>query len=193
MTPKDFTKNILSDVQVDLNEEFDRNFEQKGFFGKKWKGTNLPNQRGSLLMRSGKLRRSFSGNHRTSSGFGSKLSGSTITWSSSLPYARINNDGGEIEVTAKMKSFFWAMYYKTSGAVSKTSKGEARNNDRNKKLSAEAQQWKNLALMKLGSKMKIEQRQFIGDHPIVRQRIEHVVGLNMKELETYYYNQLKQK
>lgn len=177
MNPKDFTKNILSDVRVDLTEEFDRNFERKGFFDKKWKGTNLPNQRGSLMMRSGKLRRSIM----------SKQNGNSVSWSSSLPYASIHNEGGEMEVTAKMKSFFWAMYYKATGAAGKG------KSERSKKLSSEAQQWKNLALMKLGSKMKIEQRQFIGDHPIVRQRIEHVVGLNMKELETYYYNQLKQK
>lgn len=183
MNPADFIKNILSDVRVDLTEEFDRNFERKGFFDKKWRGTNLPNQRGSLMMRSGKLRRSIL----------SKQSGNSVSWSSSLPYASIHNEGGEIEVTAKMKSFFWAMYYKASGAVSKTAKGDTRNNDRNKKLSAEAQQWKNLALMKVGSKMKIEQRQFIGDHPIVRQRIEDVIGINFKELETYFYNQLKQK
>lgn len=177
MNPKDFIKNILSDVRVDLTEEFDRNFERKGFFDKKWRGTNLPNQRGSLMMRSGKLRRSVM----------SKQNGNSVSWSSSLPYASIHNEGGEIEVTAKMKSFFWAMFYKASGAAGKG------KSERSKRLSAEAQQWKNLALMKIGSKMKIEQRQFIGDHPVVRQRIEDVIGINMKELETYYYNQLKQK
>lgn len=177
MNPKDLIKNILSDVRLDLSEEFDRNFERKGFFDKKWRGTNLPNQRGSLLMRSGKLRRSIQ----------SKQTGFSVGWSSPLPYASINNNGGEIEVTAKMKSFFWAMYYKASGAAG-TGKSE-----RSKRLSAEAQQWKNLALMKVGQKMKIEQRQFIGDHPIVRRRIEDIVGINMKELEMYYYNQLKQK
>jgi phage gpG-like protein len=187
MNPNDFIKNILSDVRVDLTDEFDRNFARKGFFDKKWRGTNLPNQRGSLLSRSGKLRRSIM----------SKQTGTSVTWSSSLPYASINNNGGEIEVTAKMKSFFWAMFYKADGAITMKRKADKdvvmRETDRNKKLSAEAQQWKNLALQKVGSKMKIEQRQFIGDHPIVRQRIEDVVGINMKELETYYFNQLKQK
>jgi len=177
MNPNDFIKNIISDVRVDLTEEFDRNFERKAFFNKKWRGTNLPNQRGSLLMRSGKLRRSIL----------SKQSANNVSWSSSLPYARINNDGGEIEVTAKMKSFFWAMFYKASGAAGKG------KSERSVRLSAEAQQWKNLALMKVGHKMKIEQRQFIGDHPILRQRIEDIVSVNMKELENYYYNQLKQK
>lgn len=175
MNPNDFIKNVLSDVRVDLTEEFDRNFERKAFFNKKWRGTNMPNKRGSLLMRSGKLRRSIL----------SKQSTNDVSWSSSLPYASINNDGGEIEVTAKMKSFFWAMFYKASGAAGKG------KSDRSKRLSAEAQQWKNLALQKVGSKMKIEQRQFIGDHPIVRGRIEAVVDMNMKELERYYYNQLK--
>jgi phage gpG-like protein len=177
MNPNDFIKNILSDVRVDLTDEFDRNFERKGFFDKKWLGTNLPNQRGSLLMRSGKLRRSVM----------SKQNNNSVSWSSSLPYASINNNGGEIKVTAKMKSFFWAMFYKASGAAGKG------KSERSQRLSDEAQQWKNLALMKVGQKMKIEQRQFIGDHPVVRQRIEDVVGINMKELETYYFNQLKKK
>lgn len=175
MNSKDFIQNIISDIRVDLTEEFDRNFERKAFFTNKWPGNKLPNQRGSLLMRSGKLRRSIKPTER----------GNSVSWSSSLPYASINNEGGEIEVTAKMKSFFWAMYYKASGAAGK-GKGE-----RNIRLSAEAKQWKALALQKVGAKMKIEQRQFIGDHPIVRQRIEDIIGINFKELETYFYNNLK--
>jgi phage gpG-like protein len=175
MNPNDFIKNIISDVRVDLTEEFDRNFERKAFFDKKWRGTNLPNQRGSLLMRSGKLRRSIL----------SKQTGTQVTWSSSLPYASINNNGGEIVVTEKMKSFFWAMAYKAGMAAGKG------KSERSKRLSAEAQQWRNLALQKVGAKMKIEQRQFIGDHPIVRQRIEDVIGTNFKDLETYFYNKLK--
>ena len=177
MNPNDFLKNIISDVRVDLTEEFDRNFERKAFFDKKWRGTNLPNQRGSLLMRSGKLRRSII----------SKQSGTQVGWSSSLPYATINNEGGEITVTEKMKSFFWAMAYKAGMAAGKG------NSQRSKKLSAEAQQWRNLALQKVGSKMKIEQRQFIGHHPIVRQRTEDIIGANFNELQTYFYNKLKQK
>lgn len=174
MNPKEFNKNILSDIRVDLTEEFDRNFERKGFFTNKWRGTNLPNRRGSLMMRTGNLRRSIR----------SKQTSNEINWSSSLPYASINNQGGEIVVTDKMKRFFWAMYYKSSGAAK--GKGE-----RAQRLSAEAQQWKNLALQKVGAKMKIEKRQFIGDHPIVRQRIEEVVDKNIKELQDHIYNQLK--
>lgn len=185
MNSNDFIENVLSDIRVDLTDEFDRNFERKAFFTKKWKSTNLPNQRGSLLMRSGKLRRSIL----------SKQASDSVTWTSSLPYATINNEGGEITVTAKMIRFFWAMYYKANGAITTKKKGEdnvvMRQTARNKKLSAEAQQWKNLALQKVGAKMKIEQRQFIGDHPVVRERIEVVIDLNMKELEKAIYEELK--
>ena len=171
----DFLKNIIADIKVDLTEEFDRNFERKAFFDKKWKGTSLPNQRGSLLMRSGKLRRSIRG----------KETKGQVSWSSSLPYATINNEGGELEVTAKMKSFFWAMYYKASGAAGKG------KSDRSVRLSSEAKQWKNLALQKVGAKMKIEQRQFIGDHPAVRQRVESIIESNFQELNKEIYNKLK--
>ena len=29
------------------------------------------------------------------------------------PYAKLQNDGGEIDVTIKMRKFFWAMYFQT--------------------------------------------------------------------------------
>lgn len=178
---QDFIKNIISDVRIDLTDEFDRNFERKAFFDKPWENTSIPNRKGSLMMRTGKLRRSVR----------SKQTNNEITWSSSLPYASLQNEGGEVIVTEKMKRFFWAMFYKANGAVTKTKKGDARNNDRNKKLTAEAATWKALALQKVGAKMKIKQRQFIGDHPQVRQRIEHVVDLNMKELEKTIFKLLK--
>ncbi|MFE3849099.1 hypothetical protein ACFX5D_14090 [Flavobacterium sp. LB3P45] len=173
---KDFIKNILSDLRVDLTDEFDKNFERKAFFDKAWESTAIPNRRGSILMRTGKLRRSIR----------SRQTKNDLSWTSSLPYASLQNEGGEIIVTERMKRFFWAMFYKANGAVTKSGKGE-----RNKKLSEEAAMWRNLALQKVGAKMKIKQRQFIGDHPQVRQRIEHVVDLNMKELEKEIFNKLK--
>ncbi|WP_318546328.1 phage virion morphogenesis protein [Flavobacterium columnare] len=86
---------------------FDRNFERKAFFNQKWPTTSMRNRRGSLMMRTGALRRSIRSN----------VQGSQIVWKSSLPYAAIHNEGGEIIVTEKMKKFFWAMYYKSSGAI----------------------------------------------------------------------------
>ncbi|MDB0603176.1 hypothetical protein PL373_18995 [Tenacibaculum maritimum] len=93
---KDFLNEILTDVEVDLTQEFDRNFERKAFFNNKWPQAKHANSRGSLLMRTGKLRRSVQSNRANG----------RISWSSNLPYASIQNEGGEIVVTAKMKSFF---------------------------------------------------------------------------------------
>lgn len=177
----DFFKNILTDLRVDLTDEFDKNFERKAFFDKSWDNTKIPNRKGSLMARTNGLRRSIK----------SKQTNDSLSWTSSKAYATLQNEGGEIVVTDKMKRFFWAMFYKSSGAISKTKKGDARNNDRNKKLSEEAKTWRALALQKTGAKMKVKQRQFIGDHPIVRQRIEHVVDSNFQELDKEIFNRLK--
>lgn len=178
----DLIKNILADVRIDLTDEFDKNFERKAFFDKAWENTKIPNRKGSLMMRSGKLRRSVR----------SKQTNNDITWSSSLPYASLQNEGGEIIVTEKMKRFFWAMYYKATNAVRYDVKTKTAVLDkRGMKLSQEAGIFRALALQKVGTKMKIKQRQFIGDHPQVRQRIEHVVDRNMKEIEKQIFNKLK--
>jgi len=177
----DFFQNLLTDLKVDLMDEFDKNFERKGFFDDPWKQTRMPNRRGSLLMRTGALRRSIRG----------VVKGNGIQFFSSLPYAAIHNEGGTITVTAKMKRFFWAMYYKTSGTVTKTAKGQARNTARNRAFVAEAGYWKAMALKKIGSKIKIEQRQFLGPHEGVDRVVQAVVDRSMKDFETSINQQLK--
>nr|WP_305069646.1 hypothetical protein [Flavobacterium covae] len=93
MNANDFLKRVLQDVKVDASQHFDRNFERKAFFNQKWPTTSMRNRRGSLMMRTGALRRSIRSN----------VQGSQIVWKSSLPYAAIHNEGGEIIVTEKMK------------------------------------------------------------------------------------------
>lgn len=180
---KEFLNNIINDVKVELSQEFDRNFERKAFFDKKWNDTKLKNSRGSLMMRTGRLRRSLK----------STAANGQITWSSNMPYASLQNDGGEIVVTAKMKRFFWAMFYKANGAANvfsiKTKKRV--NNQRTIKLDAEAEQWKALALQKIGAVMTVEQRQYIGWHPKVDLHIQKVVDTNLKELNTKIQQKLK--
>ena len=46
-------RNILSDMRVELTEEFDKNFERKAFFTDKWKKRANPNAKGSLLIVTG--------------------------------------------------------------------------------------------------------------------------------------------
>jgi phage gpG-like protein len=113
----------------------------------------------------------------------STIEGEAIVWQSSLPYMALHNEGGEITVTPKMLKFFWAMYYKASNAVTKTKKGKVSNTQRNRKLTTESAIWKNLALMKVGSKIKIPKRQFIGNHPQVDASVKPVVNDAMNGLE----------
>lgn len=96
-------KTLLTDIKVDLSEEFDRNFERKAFFSDKWKPRAHNYPRGSLLMVSGAMRRSTQG----------QVSGDGVRFSSSLPYTALHNEGGKITVTAKMKRFFWYKYKHT--------------------------------------------------------------------------------
>ncbi len=54
-------------------------------------------------------------------------------------YAQINNEGGTIRITEKMRKFFWSQFYETKDVF-----------------------WKNLALHK-GSTITIPKREYIGD------------------------------
>ena len=178
----DSMRHFMTDLKVELLDVFDKNFERKGFFDRPWKETKFPNKRGSLMLRSGALRASLKGN----------VAGSTIVFSSSLPYARIQNEGGLITVTEKMKKFFWAMFYKSVGAAAVNAKtGKMRNTARNRSLATEAGYWRGLALKKVGSKIKIEARPFVGSHPHVGRIIAKVFDDLMKEQEVVIKNKLK--
>lgn len=88
----DFINNILKDLKVDLTEAYDRNFERKAFFsGAPWKPTKRPVSRGSLLLRTSRMRNSAR----------SEIQGESIVFSSSVPYYEIHNNGGTINRTSK--------------------------------------------------------------------------------------------
>ena len=78
-------KNIIRDMRVELSEEFDKNFERKAFFTKKWKKRADPNAKGSLLVVTGTLRRSIKAEERPNG----------VLFSSAVPYAKIHNEGGK--------------------------------------------------------------------------------------------------
>jgi phage gpG-like protein len=156
----------LEDIKVELDGEFDRNFERKAFFEKKWPERKYDDGVGSLLVRSGALRRSIS----------SRRSGAELTYTSDRPYARIHNEGGEIKVTKKMKKYFWAKYKETTGKYSYGKKTETITTKRgkvkekkilketkeNESLSGAAEFYKAMALKKEGSSIVIPERRFIG-------------------------------
>lgn len=146
LDPSKLKSDILEDMRVELSDEFDRNFERKGFFSDKWKPRAHDYPRGSLLMVSGAMRRSAQG----------KVSGDGVRFSSSLPYAALHNEGGQITVTGKMKRFFWAKFRET-GEVG----------------------WKYMALMPVGRVMNIPERRFIGDGPDTQRIIRDVIQANL--------------
>ena len=63
---------------------------------------------------------------------------------------------------------------------------------KSKIVSAEALYARNLACMKVGSKIKIPKRQFIGDHPVVKNRVDQVTREWVQnDLKNSLTNQLK--
>lgn len=145
-------RDILNDIKVELADEFDRNFERKGFFGQSWRPRKFESK-GTILMQTGNLRRSIR----------AKVSGNVVIFSSSLPYAAIHNEGGTITVTAKMKKYFWAKY------------AEAERNKKSKHVTGAASFYKAMALKKIGSKIEIPERRFIGWSPEVEQACETII------------------
>lgn len=141
---------ILTDLRVELSEEFDRNFERKAFFAKPWPKRRREGK-GTTLVQTGKLRRSIKAH----------ISGTSLTFSSSEPYAAIHNEGGTITITTKMKRYFWAKYYETGGKIKYNKSGSMSKGSI--RLSDEAEMWHAMALKKVGSKIEIPQRQFLGN------------------------------
>lgn len=162
---------ILRDIKVELSDEFDRNFERQGFFSEKWKRRRASARNNATLIDTGKLRRSIT----------SKSDATSITFYTTEPYAAIHNEGGEIKVTAKMKRYFWAKYYETSGSFGRRKDGSMRRDKRNARLSDAASMWKYMALMKVGSTIKIPKRRFLGASVEVERAVREIVEENIAE------------
>lgn len=118
---------------------------------KKWpsRGASPRNRNGAaLLVKSGKLRRDL--NYRKS--------GKRVIIKSDLAYSKLQNDGGVVPVTSKMRKFFWAMY-KSSGDDF----------------------WRGMALTKK-QHLRIKPRPFLYDTPELPRRLDnHFIPL-IKEI-----------
>lgn len=174
-------KNILRDIQVELTDEFDQNFERQAFFSQAWQRRKSPirNEGRAILVDTGQLRRSIK----------SRINGDTIAFYTDLPYAAIHNDGGEIVVTQKMKRFFWHKYYQATGAFGRKKDGSQRNDKRTIQLSDEAQFWKFLALKKVGTTIRIPRRRFLGASPEVEKAVRDIIEENLQQ----YFSQQNNK
>lgn len=171
---------ILKDIQVEMSDEFDKNFERQAFFSEKWQRRKSPirDEGRAILTDTGALRKSI----------GSRTTENSITFFTSLPYAAIHNDGGEIVVTGRMKRFFWHKYYEATGSFGRRKDGKLRKDKRNAWLDTEADFWMFMALKKEGSTIKIPRRRFLGTSPEVEKAVREIVEENLTEYFTIEYN-----
>lgn len=168
-------RRILSDIRVELGDEFDRNFERQAFFSDAWARRKSPTRPGgTILVDTGTLRRSVK----------SRTTDDSITFYTDLPYAAIHNDGGEIVVTEKMKRFFWHKYYEATGSFGRKKNGERRNDKRTRQLSTEADFWRFMALKRAGTTIRIPKRRFLGTGPEVERIVREIIEDNLSE----YFN-----
>ncbi len=78
-------RRILKDIQVEMSDEFDQNFEREAFFSEAWQRRRSPMRPdGHILVDTGQLRRSIQ----------SRTTENSITFYTDLPYAAIHNEGG---------------------------------------------------------------------------------------------------
>lgn len=168
-------RRILSDIRVELGDEFDRNFERQAFFSDAWARRKSPTRPGgTILVDTGTLRRSVK----------SRTTDDSITFYTDLPYAAIHNDGGEIVVTEKMKRFFWHKYYEATGSFGRKKNGERRNDKRTRQLSTEDDFWRFMALKRAGTTIRIPKRRFLGTGPEVERIVREIIEDNLNE----YFN-----
>ena len=176
-------KRILRDIQVELGDEFDRNFERQAFFSEAWARRKSPNRPGgTLLIDTGNLRRSVR----------SRTTENSITFFTDLPYASIHNDGGEIVVTAKMKRYFRAKFYESQGGFERK-KGIAKRTlsdggfyawTSKMNLTPVAEFWRFMALKRAGTTIRIPRCRFLGAGPEVERIVCEIIEENLNE----YFN-----
>lgn len=102
-----------------------------------------------------------------------------------VEYAPPHNWGGETRptVTPRMRKFAWAMYYKAAGIRKKAAKSKRKGKTRQRELPPEAGMWKGLALTrKKKLKVKIPQRQFIGESTELNKQIRQTVETEIRNI-----------
>jgi len=86
---------------------FDKNFERKGFFSQPWQPRKKEG-RGSLMLVTGKLRRSIS----------ARVEGDKIIFSSDMPYATAHNEGETIQMKPRKQ----VIHFDKKGKFAKSKK-----------------------------------------------------------------------
>lgn len=100
-------------------------------------------------------------------------SDSRVRTGTDLIYSEIHNEGGTITVTAKMKKFWWAKYYEFAKKTKTNKDGKSmRITKANREFGTKAEFCKAMALMKIGKKIKIPKRQYLGESATLMKQFE---------------------
>ena len=171
--------NLLRDTArmaaIESVKFFKNSFVKGGFIDtslKQWAGKQSPLGGKKLMYGTGALMQSIQKTEETAQ---------RVVVSSDTPYSSLHNDGGIITVTAQMKKFWWAQYYKFAGKTKTTGRGRQSNSAGNRRLNAKAEYCKRMALMKVGSKIKIPQRQFIGESQTLMAELDRQLHTKIAE------------
>lgn len=137
----------------------------------KWQQTNNPLADKHTMYQSGKLMRSIKKQLATIS---------KVVVVADSDHADIHNSGGTITVTPQMKKFFWAKYYELVGKVTVNKQGAVSLNKSNKAIGVKAMFCKRMALMPVGSKIKIPKHQFMGNSKALMDNFDTWFGYIIK-------------
>ncbi|MGN6604548.1 MAG: phage virion morphogenesis protein [Ginsengibacter sp.] len=155
---QEYLKNDVKQViGTEAVKHFKQNFVNEGFDGKKWAPrrvkVRLPKK---ILTGQG------SGDHLSDS-IDFKVSGNDVIIYSDKIYSEIQNEGGEITVTAKMKKLFWAK------SIAAKEAGDL--------IAAEQYKWCALA-----KKIVIPKREFIGPSEQLNQKITDKITRDLTKI-----------
>lgn len=162
-------------VGVSVRDSIRQNFRQGSFYGDgRWEQPlrvtlgfrGAPGQRGPLLSGS---------NHLMMNTDYQPLPGRVIIRNNEV-YAATHNDGEDINVTERMKRFFWAKHMEDKERLGANA--------------PETEFWKHMALKKPGSRIRIPQRHYLGPGPAVDKIVNDIIN---KELQEFINTQINGK
>ncbi len=151
---------------VEAKRFFQDTFRKKGFTDtafEEWEETTNPFKGSGTMYKGGHLMGSIRRND-------AEFSKNRVIIESNTRYSKINNEGGHITVTPRMKKFFWIKYAEIAqvpkvGDKYLWSKAKRPNHPK-------AVFCKSMALLETGAKIKIPKRQFMGHSTTMMQQIE---------------------
>lgn len=119
-------------VAETATSHFKQTFTEKAFDGNPWAPPKMPKRTGSLLIDKGALVNSIR------PAYVSRERVVISAGNDQVPYAQIHNEGGTMEITERMRRFFWAKFHDTK-----------------------EEKWRHLALSR--KPITVPKRQFMGD------------------------------